>query len=244
MVPDPKAFYDQAMPQKLGMDYEAARWKTNPLVAAQYDMLANVVRRLATPRVRSASRILEVGPGPGTWTKLLLESNPDASYTLVDISTEMLTQARTALAAHKNVSFTESDLAAYTNHESFDFFFSSRAIEYMPDKEGIARHIASLLRPGAEGVIITKMPKPFFERMRRADVSSLHAGQIGPGALTKYFHQAGLTVTEVRIATATVPGMRSVSLNRLAFSLLSRIPLIAPLRVFAESYAVTFRKNV
>lgn len=243
-TPDPKRFYDQTMPDKLGMDYEAARWKANPLLAAQYEMLRQQVGTWAKKHAPNAGRILEVGPGPGTWTKMLLAENPHASYTLVDISSEMLAQAKEALASYPNVSFVESDLAAFTNDEPFDLFFSSRAIEYMPDKELICRRIASLLTPGGEGAIVTKMPKPFFERLRGTSVASLHSGQIGPRALTRLLAEAGLTVTGVRVATATVPGVRSAAFNRFAFALLSRLPLIAPLRIFAESYLVTFTKHV
>ena len=48
-------------------------------------MMRAVMRRLVAPRVRGAHAILEVGPGQGTWTRFLFETNQDARYTLVDI---------------------------------------------------------------------------------------------------------------------------------------------------------------
>lgn len=240
---DPKSFYDRTMPEKFGGDYESARWAANPLLRAQYKMLADALRRQVFPLVAPAARVLETGPGPGTWTKLLLEANPSARYTLVDISHEMLSRARGALADQANIDFVESDLLAYESAESYDFFFSSRAIEYMPDKTAAARKIASLLAPGASGAVITKMPKAFFDRMKGRD-SALHVGQIAPDDLVRLFEQAGLSVERVRIATATFPGFGSARLNSLVYAILKYVPLFFPLSLFAESYLVTFRKPV
>lgn len=238
---DPKSFYDETMPGKLGPDYEVARWKTEPLRAAQYDMHASALRSVVSA-VRGAERILEVGPGPGTWTRMLLTGNPTANYVLVDISHEMLGQARAALSGQSNVSFVESDFLGYTTNQPFDFFFSSRAIEYMPDKQAVARKIASLLRAGGKGAVVTKMPKPFFDRLLGRGVSALHQGQVGPRTFSRALTEAGLKVEGVRIATATVPGIHSPQANRFVFSLLHSMPLLPFLFPFAESYLVTFQK--
>lgn len=239
---DPKAFYDTVMPEKLGNDYEGARWRANPLLSAQYRMMTDVITRLINPNIRRASRVLEVGPGPGTWTKFFLEVNPTAQYTLVDISREMLAQAREKLSEHTNVSFTESDFLAFESVQPFDFFFSSRAIEYMLDKQVAVRKISSLLAPGAYGAVVTKMPKPFFDWARGRSSRTLHSAQIHPTTLSRLLRANGLTIREVRIATATVPLINSATLNEFVYRRLSRFPLFFPFTLFAESYLVTFRK--
>jgi ubiquinone/menaquinone biosynthesis C-methylase UbiE len=232
------------MPQKLGGDYEHARWRANPLLSAQYRMMTDVLNRLVVPIVRRALRVLEVGPGPGTWTKILLEANPEAKYTLVDISREMLAQAREGLASHTDVTFVESDLLAFESSQPFDLFFSSRAIEYMPDKRAAARKIASLLAPGAHGAIITKMPKPFFDQVRGRKVATLHTGQIAPCDLAFILEHSGLIVEKIRIATATLPGFGSAHANSWVYMLLKHSPLFFPFTLFAESYLIMFRKPV
>jgi len=242
IAPDPKTFYNTVMPGKLGSDYENARWRANPLLAAQYRMMTDVLGRLVAPAARSARRVLEVGPGPGTWTKLLLESNPGAQYTLMDVSREMLAQVRAELSSRKNVAFVESDLAAFEPSEPFDFFFSSRAIEYMPDKRTAARKIALLLVPGSRGALITKMPKPFFDRIKGRSISTLHTGQVLPRDLARVLEQSGCVVEKVRIATATLPGFGSAHANSIVYMLLKHLPLFFPFTLFAESYLVTFRK--
>jgi SAM-dependent methyltransferase len=241
---DPKTFYNSAMPEKYGPEYEKGRWGATPLLQAQYHMMQEVMTRMVLPVAANCARITEVGPGPGTWSKRLLEAHPTASYTVVDISSEMLSQARQALSAYEQVTFIESDFAAYRPEQQSDFFFSSRAIEYMPDKKQMAESVARVLSPGGCGVIITKTPKPGLDRLKRRKLSALHQGQIPPRELARVLGEAGLIVDGCRIATATVPGMRSVMLNKLAFSALCRIPLFSPLVIFSESYLLRFHKPV
>lgn len=244
VTPDPKSFYNDTMPGKYGSDYESARWLANPLLSAQYRMMTDTLNRLVIPIARRAVRVLEVGPGPGTWTKLLLEANPGAEYAIVDISREMLAQTKERLAGRANVAFVESDFLAFESSQPFDFFFSSRAIEYMPDKRAAVRKIVSLLAPGAQGAIITKIPKPFFERLLGRTVSALHTGQIAPRDLTRLLTGSGLITERVRIATATLPGFGSASMNGWMYMLLKYFSLFFPLTLFAESYLITFRKPV
>lgn len=239
---DPKKFYNEVMPEKLGTDYEAARWEKDALLSAQHGMAAEAIRRYVLPAAKSAARILEVGPGPGTWTKLLLEANSKARYTLVDISEEMLGQAREALLSRADITFVESDFLAFGSPQPFDFFFSSRAIEYMPDKAAVAAKIASLLARGAQGAVITKTPKRFFNRLRGRNISGLHSGQIAPCELEKLLQAAGLEVVGIYATTATVPTFGSAPLNRILFKLIGRLPLLYPLTLLTESYCIVFKK--
>ncbi|MEK7101808.1 MAG: class I SAM-dependent methyltransferase [Patescibacteria group bacterium] len=240
--PNPKEFYDTVMPDKFGKDYESVRWEGTPLQSAQYDMTAEMICTRVLPVLKNATSILEVGPGPGTWTKLLLTANPNARFTLVDISTTMLAQAKRALPQHTAIAFIESDIMQFSTDEKFDGFFSSRAIEYMPDKNVVAAKIFSLLSSGAYGAIITKTPKYFFDRLRGRKVADLHRGQIAPRELMKKLRDAELEIVGVYAATATIPLIGSVFLNRLMFRLIQRLPLFYPLTLLTESYCVVFKK--
>ena len=242
--PDPKKFYDDEMGDKLGDDYETARWKSSPLYAAQYAMTADALKTHVLPALRAARTILEVGPGPGTWTKLLLKANPVAQYTLVDISKKMLVQARDGLVDQANVTFVESNLLAFESPQTFDFFFSSRAIEYMSDKRATVEKIASLLVPGGRGALITKMPKPFFDRVRGRASRTLHSAQITPSVLARLMRKEGLIVEKIRIATATTPLIGRAAFNELVYRLLKHFPPFFPFTIFAESYLITFRKQL
>lgn len=240
--PDPKKFYDSVMISKFGDNYENTRWKKNAMQEAQYDMTAEMFHLHVLPAAKGAARILEVGPGPGTWTKLLLGANPEAQYTLVDISEEMLEQAREALAGRANVTFVESDFLAFESPQPFDFFLSSRAIEYMPDKAAAASKIASLLARGARGAVITKTPKLLFNRLRGRNIADLHKWQIAPRPLAQTLKETGLRILAIYPVTATVPLFNSATLNRLAYRMLRRFPLIFPFSLFTESYGILFQK--
>jgi len=235
---DPKTFYNERMPNKLGKDYEHARWHSNAFQEAQYRMMIDVMRRLAVSVVKDAKTVLEIGPGAATWTKFLLEANMQAHYTLVDISAEMLSRAKAAIPSSARVSFVEADLLTYEPGTRFDVIFSSRAVEYVSNKNSIAAKLTSLLAPDGTLVIITKMPKKFFNTLAGRRLSELHAGQVSPGMFTTLLKKSGLTISMVRMATATVPVFKSPLLNQVAFQLFSRLPLIWPLSVFAESYIV------
>lgn len=241
MKPDPKTFYNERMPQKLGDNYEHARWHSNSFQKAQYAMMQDVMRRVVLC-AKNAKRILEVGPGPGTWTEFLLDGNKEAAYTLVDISAEMLQRAQANLPHGFSISYVESDFLQFQSSESFDFIFSSRALEYVSDKPAAVAKIALLLALGGSVAIITKMPKPFLQKVTGTKSSELHSGQIAPAALIRLFQKNGLQVEMLRVATATLPGFKSAFLNTLTYRILSSVPLLSPLSIFAESYVVIAKK--
>lgn len=199
------------------------------------------LRRFVVPHAQGARRILEIGPGPGTWTKLLLEVNPDASYVLVDISREMLQRAREALGERANVTYVEGDFAQLQIEGTFDVIFSSRAIEYMQDKAVVAKKIAALLAPHGSAYVVTKTPKPFLDKLIGRKLAPLHQGQVAPRALKKVFRDAGLAVS-AHVATANVPAIDSPKLNAWMYHFLRFYPMTAPFTWFAESYLVTARK--
>lgn len=236
---DAHTFYAEQVGEAVAGDYEAARWNTSPLRRAQYHMTKEAIILHALPLFSSVTSILEVGPGPGTWTKLLIKENPKASLTLVDLSRDMLGMAKAALAGTTQISFVESDFLAFPTDTKYDGFFSSRAIEYF-DYHKAAKQIATLLSPGAPGVIITKTPKPLFDRLK-GRTSAMHTMQIPITALTRALRAEGLKVKKVRIATGTVPGLNSPFLNKVAFCLLTVLPFPV-LGIFSESYMVMFEK--
>ena len=103
------------------------------------------------------SRCLEIGPGPGTWTRVLFRNHQSAEFDLVDISEETRTQfTREMRAGRANVRYHTSDILQFETGGQHDFVFSSRALEYVEDKRQFAARIADLLVSGAEGCLITK----------------------------------------------------------------------------------------
>ena len=103
-------------------------------------------------RLPSEMRILEIGCGAGRMTRGLSEifGLVDA----VDVSSEMVAIARTALAERPNVSLHVNngiDLSHFGNAE-FDFVFSAIVFQHIPSKSIVMnylREVARILRPGS-----------------------------------------------------------------------------------------------
>jgi len=238
---DPKSFYNKTMPEKQGSDYEHARWHADPFLSAQYEMMKSLFKDSISGHVKGAKDILEIGPGPGTWTKEIRNIAPDAQLTLLDISKEMLARAKKNLG-EQNIVFIEGDFIESKNIGSFDLIFSSRAIEYMEDKSILVKKLWEQTKEGGSVALITKTPKPLLNKIRGRKLSKLHQGQVSVKKLQSLMKGVGFVVSKTRIATATAPGISSPLLNKIIFSLLKNIPLFSPLTIFSESYLLICKK--
>lgn len=237
-----KDSYEQIVKVKSGGDYEQARWFETPIKRAGYDMTKQTILKRAIRVLPAYCDYLELGPGPGTWTKLFLEKNPQAKYDLVDISEEMMNLAKQNLVQYKNVNFFVRDFLEWQPDKQYDYFFSCRALEYVDDKVEAIKKIADYLQAGAEGFIITKTPKYARQRLLKRDLAPLHKNQISPQNLHKLLEENNCQVVSVYPATVSIPLFRSVTINKLAYSVLSKSPLNFISQFFSESYVIKFRK--
>ena len=185
---------------------------------------------------------LELGSGAGTWTKLFLEKCPDAKFDLVDISGEMLDQAKENLGSYQNIRYFEADFLDFKPDKQYDLFFSSRALEYVPDKKRAVLKIAGLLRSGGRGFIITKTPKYLRARVFGRKIPRLHQGQIAPRKLKQLLSEAGFKNIAIYPATMSFPLFKSPKLNRLLFKVFYKHGLNFLSEFFSESYCVKFEK--
>lgn len=135
--------------------YRQLRWEKNRLTRFEkYVTQTSLEEELGPAHVAAA---LELGCGPGTWTGVLAERAD--RVTAVDISTEMLGQARHAMAFQPNVDFVQSDIARFDGQgRKFDRVISVRVLEYVPEWQSIVEGLGGLLAPGGRAVIITKTP--------------------------------------------------------------------------------------
>ena len=232
--------YDKEVPEKTAGRYEIHRWFKTKLDEAAYLLTAAAIKRLLK-NVPPPARVLEVGPGPGTWTKILLELWPEAKFDLVDISSAMLAEAKLALPKTR-VKLIEADFTTYKSAAPYDFFFSSRAFEYFSSKEEFVAQVARLLKPAGEGVIITKLPHFWFNKLRGHKVPKRHADQKGSLNLTQFLTRFNFRVIKIQPVTVSVPFFRSAFVNKWvgkAFHYLPLTPLTMPI---TESYGVRFKQ--
>jgi len=237
---DAKKFYNEVMPNKQGDDYEVARWHNTPIASVGYEQTNAAIRKYLPSTLQPAS-ILEIGPGAGTWTKVLVEKYPETLMTLLDISREMLDRARTALGDDR-IMYIESAFDDFTSNEQFELIFSSRMLEYMEDKETFAAKVADLLTSGGSAVLTTKLPHYTRLRLQGKRVSNFHTGQIAPVRLGQLLEKNGLKVQTIAAVTVNVPVFKSAKLNRLAGKLIGRLPLNPVTNTCVESYLIVATK--
>lgn len=112
-----------------------------------------------------AGDVLDLGAGPGTWTRLFAEAGTGLSI-WHDNSTAFLDLARKHLADLPNAALVLADLAAlpYKEH-SFDLCFCRLALYHSPDEIQTVREVARVLRPGGVFAIETHTWKRVVRRV-------------------------------------------------------------------------------
>ena len=122
---------------------------------------------------RPPARIADLGCGTGNIVPFMRQAWPAAAIECVDLSSEMLAQAKTDLAAEPNVTFTQADLGAYTPTSPLDVIFSNAALHWLTDHGALFPKLISFLAPG--GLLAVQMPdtrlQPSHLLMRQAAIN-------------------------------------------------------------------------
>lgn len=134
--------YDKQVREKFDSNYESERWFKDLRTKLGYDQTKQALEKVVFNQELVFSEYLELGPGPGTWTKLFLTKQPEAKFTLVEISNEMIALAQKSLVGRGELNFIRADFMSLPEESRrVDFFFSSRALEYLPDKAQAVKKI-------------------------------------------------------------------------------------------------------
>lgn len=235
-----KNFYNATLSEST-QTYEQERWFSSPQAEAGFHSTRDAVELYALPHLEKNAHVFELGPGPGTWTKSMLEKAPGASFDLVDISKEMLKQAATALQSYPNVTYIESDILDFKPTAQYDFFFSSRIIEYVPEKEAAINTITGAMKSGAHGYIVTKTPQQgrlFSKKVK----SPVHEQQISTKDLVQIFNTHNCEVVQRVHVTCVFPALHSAFADRVLTKLCRSLPFSFG-RYVSESYALVFKKK-
>lgn len=133
--------------------YQHLRWFKTRLTRFEYDLTRRVLlEELGNQR---GGRALEIGCGPGTWTR---EVAPLVEHlTALDISPDMIERAR-EYTESENVEFVRADVAQYPFIEPVDTIFSVRVVEYLQDWRPVFERMLAAVAPGGRAIIITKTP--------------------------------------------------------------------------------------
>lgn len=123
--------------------------------AQEYTRLANphvvwgqpVLDRLP---LRGDETVMDAGCGSGRVTENLLKRLPNGHVIALDISANMLAEAKARLVPQfgDRVSFVQADLQEFTLPEPVDAVFSTASLHWVPDHPRMFRSIFQTLKPG------------------------------------------------------------------------------------------------
>lgn len=123
-----------------------AVWAMGPEENADY-----IARAMAGIPQGFAGKLLEVPVGTGVLTMPLYRTLPQAQFTCVDYSADMMARAwrRADAAQLENVTFRQADVGALPFADgAFDAVLSLNGFHAFPDKEAALRETHRVLRPG------------------------------------------------------------------------------------------------
>jgi ubiquinone/menaquinone biosynthesis C-methylase UbiE len=134
-----------------GLTYLERRWQDTPVARFDYKMTREAL--LGVLKGKKYEKILEIGPGPGTWTPIF--AGICESLTLVDISDTMLDIAKNRLKEHE-ITFHLGDFMELRFEEKFDLIIAVRSFEYFEEKEKFIHKCNNILSDGGEIILVTK----------------------------------------------------------------------------------------
>ena len=108
---------------------------------------------LAHVPLTQVRRAIDLGCGPGNSTELLVQRYPTAVVSGLDLSPDMLRQARERLP---NCTFIEGDLATWTPNEPVDLVFANAAYQWAPHHPKAMCRVVEALGTGS--VLAVQMP--------------------------------------------------------------------------------------
>lgn len=125
--------------------------------------------------ITPASRILEVGPGSGYFSRELIRRVPDGRLELLDLQPEMLAKAVASFGASlpSNLSCTAADASGPLpfEDESFDIVLLVTVLGELPDRDSALRSFHRVLRPGGTLAVHEHVPDP--DRIDPASLAAL-----------------------------------------------------------------------
>lgn len=238
-----KDMYNKSIKSNYKSDYEYYRWFSERTSWEDYRMTHETLNfHLSNLKIKNC---LEVGSGAATWTKLILKKNDNISMTLCDISEAMIEQAKMNLGNKPNIKYFTEDFTLYNETDNHDFFFSIRAIEYMPEKEKVINNIKKSLKKNGTGLIMMKNPlsigrfvSALFKKKNLA-----HTEQISAEDFKKKLKKAGFKSIKVYPAAVFFPPIKHIFfIGNFIWRQIYKKEMGFIGKLFSESYIITFKK--
>lgn len=179
----------------LGKDYIDERWFSSKVAEFDYHQTRRAL--IAALRGQKETNILEVGPGDGVWTDLILPLKK--KLVLLDQSEEMIKRAQRRLVEYNDVTYHTGDFSSFESDSKFGLIFAIRCFEYFENKPSDVEKMHGLLESGGKLIIVTKN-KNYISRSER----KLHTAQLGKREMVTLLREKGFAVEAVYAATLRV----------------------------------------
>lgn len=191
---------DRLKSGKAPTEWDAASY--HRLSAPQFSWGRRVLDRL---RLSGGETVLDAGCGTGRLTAGLLERLPRGRVVAVDLSQNMLAEARSHLSLRfgGRVGFVRADLAALPFDRAFDGVFSTAAFHWVPDHPRLFSSLYECLKPGGWLVAQCGGGPNIARLMRRASLlmaSEPYADYFSGWKDTKVFADDVTTARRLRAA--------------------------------------------
>ena len=127
----------------------------NPALYTRYEdeRTRPAAELLARVPLTQATRVVDLGCGPGNSTELLARRFPQADVLGIDNSEAMLVSARKRLPQAR---FEFGDIGQWTPDVAPDLIYANAALQWVPDHETLIPRLFAALAPG--GVLAIQMP--------------------------------------------------------------------------------------
>jgi SAM-dependent methyltransferase len=234
-------FYTDEVNKRHGGDYEYSRWHGNTIQESYYQMTKKSI--LWALRGLEYTSCFELGPGPGTWTRLLWEQEPNVKITLLDISPYMQEQFEREHSG-KDFLFQIADFESYAIAKgAYDLIFSIRAIDYIANTRAAVRKLYDGLSHGGTGVIVAKTDHPLKKKLLGQSTEWQHQHILGYQALHDELQQAGCIDISIRPVTVYIPIFGRIHIfNKIIWSIIHTMPMSWWNEWMTESYIARFKK--
>jgi malonyl-CoA O-methyltransferase len=122
---------------RLRFSSAAKSYRANAVV--QHQVVEDFIALMPASHLDRQQSILEIGCGTGALTQRLIERFPGASLTAIDLSPDMIEQARTSIAESDQVRLQAVDVMEFQTDQRYDVVASSSALHWVtPLSEAIA----------------------------------------------------------------------------------------------------------
>jgi trans-aconitate 2-methyltransferase len=128
-------------------------WNADLYLRFQKERTQPAIDLAARIELQSPRRIVDIGCGPGTSTRVLWERWPEADVIGLDNSPDMIARARSDYPDRPWQPGDPYDLDA---RQAFDLVYSNAAIQWIPHHERLIPHLHGLVAPG--GALAVQIP--------------------------------------------------------------------------------------